>query len=89
MLVHICGGKRNIMISNLNIYCTANLLMRRHLEEAPTHVAMRADELLSVRDLFEHQREEPARAIPVNVMTAECWLESLARRPRWARRNET
>ncbi len=39
------------MISDLDIYRTANILVRQHGEDAPIHAAMRADELLDAGDL--------------------------------------
>ncbi len=34
------------MISDLDIYRAANLLVKQHGEDAPIHAAMRADKLL-------------------------------------------
>jgi len=42
------GGK---LIPNLDIYRTANVLIREHGADAPIHAAMRADELLEAGDL--------------------------------------
>ncbi len=39
------------MIPDLDIYRSANVLVRRHGPDAPIHAAMRADELLEVGDL--------------------------------------
>ncbi len=39
------------MVSNIDIYRTANILVKRHGEDAPIHAAMRADELLEAGDL--------------------------------------
>ncbi len=39
------------MTSDLDIYRTANVLVREHGQDAPIHAAMRADELLEVGDL--------------------------------------
>ncbi len=39
------------MIPDLDIYRTANLLVRRHGEDAPIHAAMRADAMLEAGDL--------------------------------------
>ena len=39
------------MISAIDIYRTANLLVKQHGEDAPVHAAMRADELLEAGDL--------------------------------------
>ena len=39
------------MILDLDIYRTANLLVKRHGQDAPLHAAMRADELLEAGDL--------------------------------------
>ncbi len=39
------------MIPDLDIYRAANLLVKQHGADAPTHAAMRADELLDKGDL--------------------------------------
>ncbi len=39
------------MTSDLDIYRSANLLVKRHGPDAPIHAAMRADELLEAGDL--------------------------------------
>ncbi len=39
------------MTPNLDIYCTANLLVKQHGEDAPIHAAMRADAMLEAGDL--------------------------------------
>ena len=39
------------MTSDLDIYRTANVLIKQHGEDAPIHAAMRADELLEAGDL--------------------------------------
>ena len=39
------------MTSDLDIYRTANALIKQHGDEAPIHAAMRADELLEAGDL--------------------------------------
>ena len=39
------------MVSDLDIYRTANVLVKQHGEDAPIHAAMRADELLEEGDL--------------------------------------
>ena len=39
------------MTSNIDIYQTANELIKQHDEDAPIHAAMRADELLDAGDL--------------------------------------
>ena len=39
------------MTSDLDIYRTANELIKQHGEDAPIHAAMRADELLEVGDM--------------------------------------
>ena len=39
------------MISDLDIYRSANLLVKRHGPDAPIHAAMRADDLLETGDL--------------------------------------
>lgn len=39
------------MVSDLDIYRTANILVKQHGEDAPIHAAMRADELLEEGDL--------------------------------------
>jgi hypothetical protein len=40
------------MIPNLDIYRSANLLVKQHGNDAPIHAAMRADELLEAGDLI-------------------------------------
>ena len=39
------------MVSDVDIYRTANILVKQHGEDAPIHAAMRADELLEEGDL--------------------------------------
>ena len=39
------------MIPDLDIYRSANVLVKRHGADAPIHAAMRADELLEAGDL--------------------------------------
>ncbi|MFQ5763985.1 MAG: hypothetical protein ACE5GT_03575 [Rhodospirillales bacterium] len=39
------------MVDDLDIYRTANELIKQHDEDAPIHAAMRADELLEAGDL--------------------------------------
>ncbi len=39
------------MIPDLDIYRSANLLLKQHGQDAPIHTAMRADELLEAGDL--------------------------------------
>ncbi len=39
------------MISDLDVYRSANLLVKRHGEDAPIHAAMRADARLEAGDL--------------------------------------
>jgi len=39
------------MTSDLDIYRTANLLVRQHGNEAPIHAGMRADELMATGDM--------------------------------------
>ena len=39
------------MTSDLDVYRTADLLIKQHGDEAPIHAAMRADELLDNGDL--------------------------------------
>ncbi len=39
------------MIPDLDIYLSANLLVKRHSEDAPIHAAMRADAMLEAGDL--------------------------------------
>ncbi len=39
------------MTSDLDIYRTANVLVKQHGQDAPIHAAMRADELLDKGDL--------------------------------------
>ncbi len=61
------------MISDLDVYRSAKLLIEQHGDEAPIHAAMRADEFLDKGDLDgaavwrrivaavnDLQREEPA-----------------------------
>jgi hypothetical protein len=38
-------------VSKIDIYRTANELIKQHCEDAPIHAAMRADELLDAGDL--------------------------------------
>ena len=42
------AAARAPMISDLDIYRSANLLVKQHGEDAPIHAAMRADKLLEV-----------------------------------------
>ena len=39
------------MTSDLDIYRVANLLVKRHGQDAPIHIAMRADAMLEAGDL--------------------------------------
>ncbi len=39
------------MIPDLDIYRSANVLLKQHGQDAPIHAAMRADELLEAGDL--------------------------------------
>ncbi len=39
------------MTSDLDIYRTANVLIKRHGQDAPIHAAMRADAMLKAGDL--------------------------------------
>ncbi len=39
------------MVSDLDIYRSANVLIRRHGEDAPIHAAMRADAMLDKGDM--------------------------------------
>ncbi len=39
------------MLTNLDIYRSANVLMKRHGEDAPIEAAMRADAMLAKGDL--------------------------------------
>ena len=39
------------MTSDIDIYRSANLLVKQHGQDAPIHAAMRADELLEAGDL--------------------------------------
>ena len=41
----------SLMILDLNIYRSANLIVNQHGADAPIHAAMRADELLEAGDL--------------------------------------
>ena len=43
-------AERKAMTPNIDIYQTANELIKEHGEDAPIHVAMRADELLDAGD---------------------------------------
>ncbi len=67
------GGTAHSMIPDLDIYRSANLLVKRHGQDAPIHAAMRADAMLDkgalggyavwkriVRAVEELQRTEPA-----------------------------
>ncbi len=40
-----------VMIPDLDIYRSANVLVRRHGQDAPIHAAMRADAMLEAGDL--------------------------------------
>ncbi len=40
------------MIPDLDIYRSANLLVKQHGEDAPIHAAMRADAMLEAGDLY-------------------------------------
>ena len=51
------------MASNLDIYRTANILVNEHGEDALTHAAMRADELMDGGDM-------EGRAVWLRVLTA-------------------
>ncbi|MCH8236787.1 MAG: hypothetical protein IIC06_01300 [Proteobacteria bacterium] len=44
-------AKGQPMTSNLDIYRTANELIKQHGDDAPIHAAMRADELLEAGDM--------------------------------------
>ncbi len=39
------------MIPDLDIYCSANVLIKQHGKDAPIHAAMRADAMLDRGDL--------------------------------------
>ncbi len=39
------------MTPNLDIYCSTNLLVKQHGQDAPIHAAMRADAMLEAGDL--------------------------------------
>ncbi len=41
----------SLMVLDIDIYRTANVLVREHGEDAPIHAAMRADALLEAGDL--------------------------------------
>ena len=43
--------KSETMIPDLDIYRSAQVLVKRHGQDAPIHAAMRADELLEAGDL--------------------------------------
>ena len=43
--------KSETMILDLDIYRSAQVLVKRHGQDAPIHAAMRADELLEAGDL--------------------------------------
>jgi hypothetical protein len=43
------------MIPDLDIYRSANLLVKQHGEDAPNHAAMRADAMLEAGDLDGHR----------------------------------
>jgi hypothetical protein len=42
------------MIPDLDIYRSANLLVKQHGEDAPIHAAMRADAMLEAGDLDDY-----------------------------------
>ena len=44
------------MIPDLDIYRSANVLVKHHGQDAPIHAAMRADELLETGDLGPPER---------------------------------
>ncbi len=50
-VVNKSSGTRRSAIYDLDIYRTANELIKQHGEDAPIHAAMRADELLEAGDL--------------------------------------
>ena len=39
------------MTPNLDIYCSTNLLVKQHGQDAPIHAAMRADKLMGVAQI--------------------------------------
>ncbi len=41
----------SVMVLDIDIYRTANILVREHGQDAPIHAAMRADELLEAGDV--------------------------------------
>ncbi len=47
----MCGDLPILLTSDLDIYRAANLLVKRHGEDAPIHAAMRADAMLEAGDL--------------------------------------
>ncbi len=51
------------MTSDLDIYRSANVLIKQHGDEAPIHAAMRADELLEAGDM-------DGKAVWVRIMKA-------------------
>ena len=50
-VVNKSSGTRRSAIYDLDIYRSANELIKQHGEDAPIHAAMRADELLEAGDL--------------------------------------
>jgi len=51
VVVHRGFGARRLMVSDLDVYRSAKLLIDQHDDEAPIHAAMRADEFLDKGDL--------------------------------------
>ena len=62
------------MIPDLDIYRSANLLVKQHGQDAPIHAAMRADAMLEAGDpldegCFECARQNPFSSIQQEVVT--------------------
>ncbi len=51
VVVHRGFGARRLMVYDLDIYRSANVLIEQHGDEAPIHAAMRADELMDAGDM--------------------------------------
>ena len=48
------GGTAHSMIPDLDIYRSAQVLVKHHGQDAPIHAAMRADAMLETGDLGEY-----------------------------------
>ncbi len=56
------------MTSDLDIYRSANILVKQHGEDAPIHAAMRADAMLEAGDL---DSREPPWFFPIQPPNAD------------------